>query len=740
MAKIDRATFERAKEAKRKADEAFRLAKRLSSGGVTTEDLRRSDRDRKRQSRAADSVVIVPPCEDRARRERLEADDEAWLLHYFGVDCELDDPFWYQFTPQQKEMIKAIRHAIKHGGDQALAASRGEGKSTIAERLALKSALSGEVNYSVLFASTGPMADNSLDSIKTALAENPLLAADYPEVCVPVIALEGAPQRANTQRVSGSRHDNGEPYEMAETRFTWCGQEIIFPRVPGSPSSGAIIATRGLDAAVRGLKKRGKRPKLAVVDDPDTEDTARSGEQADKLEKRIDAALGFLGGQQRSIGRVVLTTLQSRVAVSWRLTDEKLKPTFRGKRFRFLVKRPEREDLWAEYVALRSDDLTRKGEDGELLDSFCRRSFQFYASQREEMDRGAEVANPNRFDPSLCPDGTPRELSALQRYFNEVARVGQPVVSTEYDNDPPEESAIVESALMPLRIQRQVSGFPRGVVPPGCVLLTCGTDVGKWGLHWVVIAWTPGGGGYVIDYGVQSIYGVKKGSDEGLDVAIRDALLERFDGVREAKYEMQNGQHMPVSLTLVDAGYRTEAVYSAVHQVGAGFMPVMGFGRSMGCVQADFSAHYRATQDKRPGDGWFQSRKGKVWLVCADADRWKTWIHDRWMTSPGKPTALQVYGLPSDSPDRLSSDQADHHSFAHHICCESEIEEPWRGTIRRRWKPKGHNNHWLDASYYAAVAMSIRGLQPDAAAPSVATRRVDPAARPSIADMRGGRR
>ena len=41
-----------------------------------------------------------------------------------------------------------------------------------------------------------------------------------------------------------------------------------------------------------------------------------------------------------------------------------------------------------------------------------------------------------------------------------------------------------------------------------------------------------------------------------------------------------------------------------------------------------------------------------------------------------------------------------------------------------------------DASYYAAVAMSIRGLQPDAAAPSVATRRVDPAARPSIADMR----
>jgi hypothetical protein len=215
--------------------------------------------------RASDALVIVPACADRERRLRLEADDEAWLLHYFGVECELDDPFWYQFTPQQKEMIRAIRHAIKHGGDQAIAASRGEGKSTLAERLLLKSALSGEVNYSVLFASTGPMADNSLDSIKTAIADNPLLAADYPEVCVPVIALEGAPQRANTQRVSGERHDNGELYEMAETRFSWCGQEVIFPKVPGSPSAGAIIATRGLDAAVRGLKKKGKRPKLAIV-------------------------------------------------------------------------------------------------------------------------------------------------------------------------------------------------------------------------------------------------------------------------------------------------------------------------------------------------------------------------------------------------------------------------------------------------------------------------------------------
>ena len=207
--------------------------------------------------RRTERIVVIPDCEDRERRARLEADDIAWLMFYFGEGCELSDPFWYEFTPQQVTMIEAIRHAIRYGGDQAIAASRGEGKTTIAERLLLKCTLTGEVNYSVLFASTGQMADNSLDSIKTAVADNPLLAADYPEICWPVISLEGVPQRASGQLVSGNRFDNGEPFEAAASKFSWCGQEVIFPNVPGAPAARAIMATRGLDAAVRGLKKRG---------------------------------------------------------------------------------------------------------------------------------------------------------------------------------------------------------------------------------------------------------------------------------------------------------------------------------------------------------------------------------------------------------------------------------------------------------------------------------------------------
>ena len=65
-------------------------------------------------------------------------------------------------------------------------------------------------------------------------------------------------------------------------------------------------------------------------------------------------------------------------------------------------------------------------------DEHGRAAHQFYLDTREEMERRRQVvANPNRFNPEKLPDGSQIEVSALQRYFNEVARVGQEAVSTE---------------------------------------------------------------------------------------------------------------------------------------------------------------------------------------------------------------------------------------------------------------------------------------------------------------------
>jgi hypothetical protein len=665
---------------------------------------RKRDANRKREARAAEREVLIPPCEDRERRELLEACDEEWLRYYFAPESESPAPFWYDFTSQQQEMIAAIRSAILFGGDQAIAASRGEGKTTYFERTLLKYTLQGVCRFSVLFAATGGAAEDSLESIKTEIETNKRLLADYPEVCIPVLALENTPNRAHFQIVTGARHDNGEAYSCAHSRFSWCGQQIYLPNVPGSPSAAAIIATRGLDSAVRGLKKKGRRVDVAGIDDPDTEETARSPDQARKLELRIDRAIAGLGGQQRSIARVMLTTLQSRISVSYKFTDPEQKQSWKGRRFRFLITPPQRTDLWEEYCQMRQMDQQSGDEHG-------RRAHAFYVDNREAMEAGAEVANLNRYDSQPLPDGTQKEVSALQRYYNEVARIGAEAVATEYDNDPPEESGPVESGITPTRIQRQLSGFARKIIPPGCTIVSQGIDCRKVALHWVVRAWRPDGlACYTIDYGVHEVHGTSVGVDEGVDLALKRAIKARIEESKSADYETSTGEIRKIDLTLVDAGWQTNAVYAACSESGLGVMPVMGFGKSSGCTQANFHDIYRTTIDKKPGDGWFLSRKGKLWLVCADADRWKEWEHARWMTAANNPGAMLLFGENSAN-ERLSIDEKSHHSYARHICNEVEVEEPHKGGLRRRFHAKSDNTHWLDASYYATVAAHIKGIR-----------------------------
>ena len=667
---------------------------------------REREATRKREWRAKGKVVAIPaltPAQLR-RRRRLEKDDVAWLRWYFH------ETFTDPFTHQQLEMIRDIGKKIREGGDQADAASRGEGKSTIAERLGLKYVLQGIVGFLLLLHSTGSKAEDSLEEIKLAIETNERLREDYPEVCVPVEALEGTPNRAHYQTVSGARHDNKKRFEAASSKFSWCGQQVFVPNVPGSPSAGAIIATRGLDAEVRGLKKMGRRPDLIIIDDPDTEQTVNSEEQAAKLEKRIDRGLAFLGGQKRRVARIMLTTIQRRQCVSAKYTDPKQKPSWQGKRFRFLEVKPTRMDLWDEYVSMRIEDQIGG-------DEHARRAHALYVDNRAVMDAGAVVANPNRFDATKLPDKTQVEVSALQRYFNEVARVGQEAVSTEYDNDPPEESGPQESGITAFRVQKQVSGFDRKIVPPGCTVLTQGIDVGKVLLHWVVRGWQVDEANclvtaYTIDYGIQDVYGTVIGSDEGLDEAIKRALLARREAMILANYTEQGaGRVRDIDLTLVDAGYRTEAVYDACRELGLGFRPYMGFGKSNGCVKTNFNAPVRSTADKKTGDHWFLSRQPRgTWLVAGDADFWKSFEHDRWMTDPYKNGSLLLFGQPGDGK-RLSDDQKRHLGYSKHITAEVEVEEVVKGVLKRHFKNKTDSNHYLDASYMSNVAASMKGVR-----------------------------
>jgi Xaa-Pro aminopeptidase len=82
------------------------MAKRLGTTRESDYDV-----ERQREKRASEKLVILPRCEDPPRRRDLELDDESWLLHYFGIGCELEDPFWYTFTPDQRAVYQVVRDA-----------------------------------------------------------------------------------------------------------------------------------------------------------------------------------------------------------------------------------------------------------------------------------------------------------------------------------------------------------------------------------------------------------------------------------------------------------------------------------------------------------------------------------------------------------------------------------------------------------------------------------------------------
>lgn len=707
-------TADQRHRARVKARRARDLAAKLeSAAGIV------SDSERKRQASITSRTILIPAltAEQRKLRLALEQDDRTWLRYYFP-----DPPFgfWYEFTPQQAAMIEAIGGAIKHGGDQAIAASRGEGKTQITRRLTIKYVLSGQVRFAVLFAATAADATDSLLGMRTDIEESDLLHAMYPEVCEPVRRMEGVPQRAKTMLATGERFDDGRRFENATIQFAWCGNEIAMPNVPGAPSAGAIIVIRGLDSAVRGLNKKGCRPDVAIIDDPDTEDSARSQEQAGKLEKRIDRAIAGLGGQQRGIARVMLTTLQSRLSASYTFTDPVQKPSWKGRRFRYLLKPPTRADLWDEYVQMRRTNHQKRDKDGEPADPFARGAHRFYLEHREEMDAGAEVANPHRFNPTELGDGTQLEVSSLQRYYNEVARVGPEAVATEYDNDPPEETGVVESGITPYRIQRQVSGVPRRQIPPGCTILTQGIDVRKVALHWVVRAWRPEESGvwtgFTIDYGVTETNVQPGAAESAVDSAIVRALHDRREHLVDNPYTMTGSEILEPEYSLVDSGWRTEAIYQFCDEAGLGWYPAQGHGKSSGCAAVSFHAPTQSTPTKLIGWGYYFAARpgsgGAMWLVHMDADHWKAWEHDRWMSDPLTPGGLFMWGTGSGNPDRMSLDERAHHSYSRHICAEIEVEEPDKnGVMKRYWKAKSDNNHWLDASYRCDVAAAMAGVR-----------------------------
>jgi hypothetical protein len=167
---------------------------------------------------------------------------------------------------------------------------------------------------------------------------------------------------------------------------------------------------------------------------------------------------------------VFLCTIQNRKCVAFKFTDPKQKPSWKGKRYRKMIKPPDRMDLVQEYLRLR---IEREEDDPDA---------RWHSGTGETIRlRLSVIAKSAIRTVSKKPheDGEPLELSAVQSYYNKVADLGEKAVATEIDNDPPEEVGPQGSGLT-WQIVARLSGLDRGQLPANAECITAAIDLGKY--------------------------------------------------------------------------------------------------------------------------------------------------------------------------------------------------------------------------------------------------------------------
>lgn len=652
------------------------------------------DAERKQKARAAARDLKLPPVADPERRAKCRGDVFLFLETYFA------DTFDGPWTPTRQTMVETIFAALQQGTAKALAAPRGEGKTTITECVICYCICYGTIEFAVICAATGEFAKDRLEGIKHRFERSELLLEDFPEICVPVRDAATAPQRCGSQTVNGEL-----------THMQWSGDTVIFPDVAGSPSSGIVVVAKGITGALRGLNINDRRPDLVIIDDPDDEESAESVTKTSRRVRKINQSLRGLAKSGQSLARVMLCTIINRSCVAAQYTDRTLYPSWNGQRFKTIDRMPNREDMWEEYIKLRKEDQ-QKG------DVFARRAHQFYLDNREEMDAGAVVSNPESFDGRELEDGTLCEASTLQRCFNQIAETGWDAFATEFQNEPPAEGGIDESGITEAIVCGsdeeyigRVSGLDRLVAPVEATKATAFIDVHKRHLDWTVVAWSDGGRVSVVDYGVTSTHGPDVVGEEE---AILSALRELRDMFQTEPVVTVDGENVPLAVCLVDCGYQPDAVYRFCRESGPLYHPAMGDPR--------FKRPRKPTAEQRPGgDWWYWSQVksatvGRIWVVNHFPDRWKHTLHEMFLTVPIGDDRSQ----PEGTITLWGLESRDHQEYATQICAEvlvTEHKEGQRGE-KTYWYKRRKDNHWLDATCGCLVGAAIgdagHGPQPAA--------------------------
>ena len=188
---------------------------------------------------------------------------------------------------------------------------------------------------------------------------------DFPLSIYPIRRLERIHNRASGQTLDGR-----------PTRILWTADKVVMPTVPVAPSSGAILVVTGLQGGnTRGQKHKLAdghvvRPDLAVIDDPQTTESAWSESQSARREALLAGDVLGMAGPGKKIAAILCPTVIRPGDMANNILNRDKHPEWQGERTRLIYAFPTNEKLWDEYAKLRAESLKADGDGHEATEFY----------------------------------------------------------------------------------------------------------------------------------------------------------------------------------------------------------------------------------------------------------------------------------------------------------------------------------------------------------------------------------
>jgi hypothetical protein len=680
------------------------------------------------QSSLGRDIGRIPPIAnpDRRRRagESLRCFIETYLTPLFTVPKTGEHWPW---SRDQLTTMQRIGAAVREGGLFAVAMPRSGAKSSLIKAGALYAILYGYRRWVCVLAATMPKAMAIIADIQMILETNPLLAQDFPESVYPIQRLERITNRQRGQTCLGR-----------PTRIVWNADRIALPDIPGSPAAGALVTCTGLDGAgIRGQVRAMPdgtqlRPDLALIDDPQTDESAKSEYQTAERVSLLAAggAVMEMGPPGQPIaGLMAVTVIRENDMADQILRD----PAWNAVRQPMLVSYPIHRaatpadvahgDWWDKYAELMRD---RRDDEARALYGAHRCKPECLAILDERRPCGTCPLRPGCMDAEAIVSWLHRkyadDLSAIEHAMRRWIK--NPTSFAAEMQQAPLPSMKWGAKVTPAQVAERWSGLGRGRVPAECDMVTGAIDVHDEILYWVVAAWKKEDfTGQVIDYGTypeqpsawfeqaspprpmsRQFPGAGKEGVilQGLERLV--TLLLKHEWPRTLSGSTATFQ---VEKLFVDSGYKPKIVEQVRRRLAT---PVIQASRGIGIMPM---AKPVSEYQKRPGwvigDNWFiPSVRGtrEYPHLRIDTNWWKTVVHNALATSVGDPGALTIWGSPATRDD--------HAHWAEHVAgSEYFVETAGRGRVVNVWKemPKRQDNHWFDCLVSTAAAASVMGAR-----------------------------